>query len=100
MRKTIIKIACAAVVLAVLAVCAVACNGLDPRIALDETFTANIEGEIDGREISARVYCDPTEHITKEIYVRMSVSLLSPESLRGVTLTLRSDGKASVRLGA
>jgi len=99
MRKTIIKIACVALAVAVLAACAVACDGLDPRISLDSAFTANIEGEIDGREISARVYCDLSEHITKEIYVRMSVSLLSPESLRGVTLTLRSDGKASARLG-
>lgn len=99
MRVLHLKALCAAIILLTVTVCVVSCDAFDARVKLDKAFTANVEGEIDGRKISARVYCDPTEHITKEIYVRLSVSMLTPASLQGVTLTLRSDGKASIRLG-
>ncbi len=32
-------------------------------------FFADVTGLVDGEEIKARIYCDPTDHKTKEIYV-------------------------------
>ncbi len=65
---------------------------------LDAPFFAEVEGEVDGVRVSALLYCDPTEHRTKEIYNKLTVTFLSPESLGGMTVSLRSDGKATLRL--
>lgn len=65
---------------------------------LDAPFLAEVKGEVDGGAVSALVYCDPTEHRTKEIYNKLTVTFLSPESLGGMTVSLRSDGKATLRL--
>ena len=66
---------------------------------MSKPFLVDIEGEIDGTLVSARVFCDPTEHLTKEIYEKMIISFSSPESLSGVTVTLISSGKCITRLG-
>ena len=68
------------------------------RKGLDRPFWATVDGEVDGREVKAEVYCDPTEHKTKEIFNRLTVSFEKPLSLEGITVSLRSDGKATVRL--
>lgn len=65
---------------------------------LERPFRTEVEGEINGKEVKAEIFCDPTEHKTKEIYDRLTVTFLSPKSLDGITVTLRSDGKATVRL--
>ena len=64
----------------------------------DEPFRLKVKGEVDGKPTEAEVYCDPTEHVTKEIYNKVIVSFISPSSLSGITVSLRSDGKATVRL--
>ena len=64
----------------------------------EEPFRATVEGEVDGRVIKAEVLCDPTEHPTKEIYNVMTVTFSAPATLEGITVSLRSDGKATVRL--
>ena len=61
-------------------------------------FSAIAEGTIDGKAVSVRLLCDPTEHKTKEIYNKLTVTFSSPEYLNGMTVSLRSDGKATVRL--
>lgn len=63
-----------------------------------EPFRATVEGKVDGKEIKAEVFCDPTEHLTKEIYNVMTVTFSAPATLEGITVSLRSDGKATVRL--
>ena len=68
------------------------------RKSLGRPFWAKVEGEIDGREVMAEVYCDPTEHKTKEIFNRLIVRFDSPRALEGITVSLRSDGLATVRL--
>ena len=68
------------------------------RKSLERPFWAKVEGEIDGREVMAEVYCDPTEHKTKEIFNRLIVRFDSPRALEGITVSLRSDGLATVRL--
>ena len=65
---------------------------------LEEPFRMQVEGEIDGGDVAAEIFCDPTEHKTREIYDRLTVTFLTPKSLEGITVTLRSDGKATVRL--
>ena len=65
---------------------------------LDRPFWTRVEGEIDGRAVVAEVYCDGTEHKTKEIYNRCTVTFLEPASLSGITVSLRSDGLATLRL--
>ena len=65
---------------------------------LERPFQTEVEGKIDGEEVKADIFCDPTVHRTKEIYDRLTVTFLSPQSLEGITVTLRSDGKATVRL--
>ena len=77
------------------------CNKTDgvARQYFKEPFFMDINGEIDGIQISARVYCDPTEHLTKEIYEKMIISFSAPKSLGGVTVTLLSSGKCITRLG-
>ena len=64
-----------------------------------EPFFMEVDGEIDGVAFAARVYCDLTEHLTKEIYEKMIISFLSPEGLDGITVTLLSSGKCITRLG-
>jgi hypothetical protein len=63
-----------------------------------EPFRATVEGVVDGMLVKAEIFCDPTEHNTKEIYNVMTVAFSSPESLEGITVSLRSDNKATVRL--
>lgn len=68
------------------------------RKSLECPFWADVEGIVDGREVRAEVYCDPTEHKTKEIFNRLTVSFTSPNALAGITVSLRSDDLATVRL--
>ncbi len=65
---------------------------------LESPFRADAEGEINGERISAELYCDPTEHKTKEIYNRLIITFKSGKGLEGITVSLRSDGLATVRL--
>ena len=78
----------------------VSCDSLplSCRQNLDRPFWTRVEGVIDGRAVVAEVYCDPTEHKTKEIYNRCTVTFLEPVSLSGITVSLRSDGLATLRL--
>lgn len=87
-------------VLALFSIIFTACDDLpsDCLKCLDAPFFAEVEGEVDGAAVSALIYCDPTEHRTKEIYNKLTVTFLSPESLNGITVSLRSDGKATLRL--
>lgn len=64
----------------------------------DKPFAATVEGYVDGTFIKAEVFCDPTEHITKEIYNVITVTFNAPASLEGITVSLRSDNKATARL--
>ena len=88
------------VVLLAVALLLSSCDSLpeECRRSLDRPFRATVHGEVDGREVKAEVYCDPTEHKTKEIFNRLTVSFEEPRSLAGITVSLRSDGKATVRL--
>lgn len=63
-----------------------------------DPFWVEAEGEIDGEQISVKVFCDPTDHMTKEIYNKLTVTFSAPKSLEGMTVSLRSDGKATIRL--
>ena len=75
------------------------CDGVAEWISFPEKpFFMSVEGVVDGGEISATVFCDPTEHKTKEIYNKLTVTFHSPAGLSGMTVSLRSDGKATVRL--
>lgn len=90
-------------VFALLALFAVSLSSCEymPRECLSQfesPFRAEVEGKIDGEAVAAEIFCDPTEHKTKEIYDRLTVTFLAPKSLEGITVTLRSDGKATVRL--
>lgn len=86
-------------IFALLSITLCSCDTLpkDCRTQLEKPFKAEVEGEIDGVKISATVLCDPTEHKTKEIYDKTTVTF-KDGSLDGITVTLRSDGKATVRL--
>lgn len=61
-------------------------------------FLMEIEGEIDGNILSARIYIDPTQHRTKEVYEKMIITFSSPENLDGITVTYLSNSKTLVRL--
>lgn len=75
------------------------CDGMAEGVSFpNEPFFASVEGRVDGEEINALVFCDPTEHKTKEIYNKLTVTFNSPAGLSGITVSLRSDGKATVRL--
>ena len=65
---------------------------------LKKPFYAEVEGRFDGQSLSADIFCDPAEHKTREIYSVLTLTLHQPTSLDGITVTLRSDGKATVRL--
>jgi hypothetical protein len=65
---------------------------------LEKPFYAEVEGRFDEQSLSADIFCDPTEHKTREIYSVLTLTLHQPTSLDGITVTLRSDGKATVRL--
>ena len=77
-----------------------ACDTLPEECAsyLSSPFRAEVEGYADGEKISATVFCDPTEHKTKEIYNVLTVTFSEGRALEGITASLRSDGKATVRL--
>lgn len=62
-------------------------------------FQIEIEGETDGKVVSARVYVDPTAHLTKEIYPKMIITFSYPQNLDGITVTYLSNGKSLVRYG-
>ena len=78
----------------------VSCDSLpaECKKSLERPFWARVEGEIDGGNVVAEVYCDPTEHKTKEIYNRLTVSFIEPRALSGIRVSLRSDGLATLRL--
>lgn len=67
--------------------------------SVSEPFSATVEGQIDRTQITALIWYDPTEHVTKEIYRKMTVTFLAPESLEGLAISLFSDGKVSAELG-
>ena len=75
-----------------------ACDTRDPFFYCTAPFTVEAEGVVDGVSLQAKIYCDPTVHSTKEIYTQMNVTYLSPESLRGITVTFTSDQKSYARL--
>lgn len=81
---------------AVFSICA--CDTSDPFSYCQAPFTVVADGEIDGIALQAKIYCDPTIHNTKEIYTQINVAYLSPESLRGITVSFTSDGKSRARL--
>ena len=87
-------------ILVLIFVCFVSCEeSFGGELAyLDSPFSAHFEGEVDGERVVATVFCDPTEHKTKEIYNKLTMTFSSPESLEGITVSLRSDGKGTVRL--
>ena len=75
------------------------CDGIAEGVSFPkEPFFMSLKGVIDGGEVSATVFCDPTEHKTKEIYNKLTITFHSPAGLSGITVSLRSDGKATVRL--
>lgn len=86
--------------LTVLLGCLAACEigGVEDVNCLKLPFSATVEGDVDGVKVKADVFCDPTEHLTKEIYNVMTVTFYAPESMDGITVSLRSDNKATVRL--
>lgn len=94
-RLNFFLIIVSAVILGTLTSCEAA---FDPFVNYREPFRVNVSGTVDGTEIEAVVFCDPTEHLTKEIYNVLIVSFSLPKSLNGITVSLRSDGKATVRL--
>ena len=101
MRKILGKMSNKTVIamLVLLSTCLCACDGAFEEFDhLGSPFVAEISGEVDGIAVEAEIFCDPTEHKTKEIYNLMTVKFSAAESLEGVTVTLRSDGKATVRL--
>lgn len=87
--------------LTVLLLLLVSCEncGIEYGSYLDEPFFASISGVVDGIEVKAEIYCDPTEHLSREIYEKLIVRFLSPASLEGLTVTLLSSGEGIVRLG-
>ena len=86
-------------VLVLLPLCFCACDSAHKEFEyLSLPFTAEVSGDVDGVAVSAEVFCDPTEHKTKEIYNWMTVKFSAPESLEGIVVTLRSDGRATIRL--
>lgn len=92
-NKTVIAILL--VIASSLCSCDVTDNGIYPP---NSRFWATVEGTVDGERVKATVFCDPTEHLTKEIYSKLSVTFAEPQSLEGITVTLRSDQKATLRL--
>lgn len=99
--KKCLKIAFSAI-FALFLLSATACDTMPQECLsrLGKPFYAETEGAVDGQKISADIFCDPTEHKTKEIYTALSVTFHEPASLDGITVTLRSDGKATARLGS
>lgn len=85
----------------ILTLCTVACHISDSDILthMKSPFLMELRGEVDEEEVSARVYCDPTEHLTKEIYEKMIITFSAPESLEGITLSCLSNGNVIARLG-
>lgn len=61
-------------------------------------FFVEAFGEVDGKQVEVKAFVDPTLHSTKEIYNKLTVTFLKPTNLDGITVSLRSDGKATVRL--
>lgn len=100
-EKKCLKIAFLAI-FALFLLSATACDTMPQECLsrLEKPFYAETEGAVDGQKTSADIFCDPTEHKTKEIYTTLSVTFHEPASLDGITVTLRSDGKATVRLGS
>ena len=81
------------------ALSAVSCDGAYAysEDAFNRPFFADVSGNIDGEEVSAKIYCDPSDHKTKEIYEKLIITFSSPEGLEGVTVTLMSSGEGYVR---
>ncbi len=97
-NKTVVAILTALMLLTLL----VSCKGEGEKLFgyMNEPFFMEIGGEIDGVAFEARVYCDPTEHLTKEIFEKMIISFSSPKELDGITVSLLSSGKCITRLGS
>jgi hypothetical protein len=81
------------------AISAVSCDSMtdDCIDSLKHPFFADVCGTVDGEIIEAKIYCDPSDHKTKEIYEKLIVTFSSPEGLEGVTVTLLSSGEGLVR---
>ena len=85
----------------ILLISATSCEGGGRELFgyMNEPFFMEIDGDIDGISICAGAFCDPTEHLTKEIYEKMIISFSAPESLCGMNVTYLSDGKSILRMG-
>ena len=71
-NKTVFAILVALILLITVTSCEA--NEGDMLEYMKEPFFMEIDGEIDGIDFSARLFCDPTEHLTKEIYEKMIIS--------------------------
>ncbi len=74
------------------------CGGSTDRASwFDAPFIADAEGLIGERRASVTVFCDPVER--EGVYNKLTVTFSSPEGLRGMTVSLFSDGYTTARLG-
>lgn len=112
-----------------IALCSVSCKGGLPKNYFEYTakpFKAEVEGSVDGLRFSARIFCDFSADNIGDLSEKVgeaenndgsashsgsisekkgdrspviSVEYTSPESLKGISVTLFSDGSSSARLG-
>ncbi len=95
-NKTVFAVFC---VLGTVIFALIGCETLTDDIKIPQKpFFVEAFGEVDGEMVEVKVFCDPTLHSTKEIYNKLTVTFFKPENLDGITVSLRSDGKATVRL--
>ena len=74
------------------------CGGSrEGAVGFGAPFVADAEGTIGGREVSMTVFCDPRR--SGEVCNKLTVTFSSPESLKGLTVSLFSDGSFTARLG-
>lgn len=98
--KTLLKCCAACLFFIIIGGSMLGCNAIkDPFGYCEAPFSARAKGEVDGVSVEVILHMDPVPHNTKEIYDKLTVTYLAPASLRGITVSLRSDGTSSARLG-
>jgi len=77
----------------------VSCKGVESDLFAysKESFSAKVEGSVDGIAIEAIVHFEAAGEGEQSRI--MTVSYLAPESLKGLTVSIYSDGTARSRLG-
>lgn len=95
-NRTVVAVFC---VIGVVLFALFGCEGLTENLTVPKKpFFVEAFGEVDGETVEIKVFCDPTTHSTKEIYNKLTVTFFAPTNFDGITVSLRSDGKATVRL--